>query len=657
MFRSREGKILVAGSQVRVVHKNDAPGAAEVIPQRREPLHFFLRPCLRSLHCSLDNPYMYRLLILTLFSTIVICMIVLASFQRALADKPVSAEVVPNSLKLYSPFDEHKPRIPAEILSDKRLDTSITVLVKSKNMKNLFSEIRRQTGVKIVAARELLGERPIIFFLDKPLRDVMTEISALYGYYWLAKGQKNAWTYELFEDVVHSKRRVEVRDSQEAAKVESLLDCIDLCSKALESDDALERFRQTNPRLYRSVADPALRELLKLIMLHDRATIRGLVNDVGMVRKYADLPPEMQSSVLKIINAALGKGDDPTFEPWRADQMQSAIITLKRWRADLFAPPHIIIVVAVPATKADGTGGMRFFTEWPAYDEGEPGMLSMPTAPPGKVIGEPLPSGTKITVEQNRKQLYSGAILVGDVLDAIARQANLNVIADYYFQETALPACSNEPLDKLVSEICLKMDYTCQVEKNTLRFRFNNWFLQALPEEPPSSLQEHWWRRITETGGLSFDDLLDIACLPDRQTFWGGFRFIPQAWQARRFPRTARVVQMLDSVLEAEACTPAGLSVSRLNADQFSRIADWAGVMGIKETPEGLLKCTIRIEKSGNPVNSLQFLLVLPDGTPRGVPMTASMERLDENQRRTLAAERAAELAADKVELSLPSGK
>ena len=585
---------------------------------------------------------------------LLVCMIVLLPISLTAAEGPAAGtdtpgqESVVNTPKLYCPFDDPKPRMPAEIHSDKRLDRRVTVSAKSKNMRDLFQEIGRQTGVKIVTERELSGERPLLFFRDKPLRDVMTEISNLYGYYWLVKGKRDAWTYELFQDTVHSQKRDQVRDTQESAQVEALLDAIEEASLALKSDAELERFHKTNPRLCSSVDDPGKRELLRMITLMDRPTIRALLNDVGTVQDYTDLWAEMRSAVLKTLNADSG---DPAFMPWTADQLKSTAIHFKRWRASIFTPPHFCFYVDLPAK--DGRPAERYISEWPHYNEGEPDLLNLPTAPLGRVIGDPLPSEAKITVKQTREQLYKGAILVGDVLEAISRQAKVNVIADYYFQETPLPACSDKPLDELVSELCQRMDYTCQVEKDTLRFRFNKWYLQPLPEEPPAKLQEYWWKKVTDTGGLSLDDLIDIACLPGKQTFWGGFRFIPQAPQARLFPRTARVVKMLGS-LEAEACTPEGLPVSKLNEDQFARIADWAGVVGVKETPEGLLRCVIRIETSGEPVNTLKFILILPDGRPRSVALTASLESLDEKKRHKLIEERAAELSSDLVEVAAP---
>ncbi len=572
------------------------------------------------------------------------CLVLLTAACYA-ATEQASAEAP----KLYSPFDETSPKMPAEFDQDKRLDVKVDIAVKSTNMKDLFADLRKATGVSLVVAKEISGERPIVYFQQTPLRDVMSEISALYGYFWLAKGQKDAWTYELFEDLVHAKRREQVRSDQEAAKVEALLDAIDQATKTLDNPAELARMAQTNPRLYKTASDPSKQELLRLINLMDKETIRGCINDVGMGWSYAELSAEMKTGVLKTLNAYVTQ--DPAFVPYTLAEIEKSMVRFKHWRPSVFGAPHLTLYLSLPARGDEPA--WRCMNGWPHYTEGESDFLNLPEAPPGRVEGDPLTSETLVTVKSDRKELYHGGdILLGHALEAVARRGKVNVIANWYFQEDPLPEYTDEPLDKLVRDVCVRMDYSCQVEEGTLRFRANKWFLRPLPEEPPMTLQEHWWRRVTETGGLSLDDLLDIACLRDRQTYWGGFRFIPQAWQARWFPRTGRMVRMLGSAFEDQACTPEGLSVSKLDADQFARLTDWANVMAVKEDEAGLRKCTIRIAKKGDPVNSLQFNLVLSDGTPRSVPLTAQLKRLSEEDRRTLARERAAELAADKVELS-----
>ncbi|NIN66430.1 MAG: hypothetical protein GTO63_17410, partial [Anaerolineae bacterium] len=48
----------------------------------------------------------------------------------------------------------------------------------------------------------------------------MTEISNLYGYYWLVKGKSDEWSYELFEDIRHAQRRDQLRqDYKDRAEI------------------------------------------------------------------------------------------------------------------------------------------------------------------------------------------------------------------------------------------------------------------------------------------------------------------------------------------------------------------------------------------------------------------------------------------------------
>ena len=38
---------------------------------------------------------------------------------------------------------------------------------------------------------------------DRPLRDVITKVSGLFGYYWLVKGSAGSHSYELFGRAPH----------------------------------------------------------------------------------------------------------------------------------------------------------------------------------------------------------------------------------------------------------------------------------------------------------------------------------------------------------------------------------------------------------------------------------------------------------------------
>ncbi|NIM06695.1 MAG: hypothetical protein GTN65_14020, partial [Armatimonadetes bacterium] len=146
-----------------------------------------------SLHRYQKSPSRYATVVL--LAVIVVCSGLGISQSPAWAARISESESGTVALKPYMPFDEPKPKIPKEILSDARLDQKVKVFVKSKNFKQLFAELSEKTGVKLGTTREISGERAIIYFHKRPLRDVMTEISGLYGYHWLVKGKKGEYRY------------------------------------------------------------------------------------------------------------------------------------------------------------------------------------------------------------------------------------------------------------------------------------------------------------------------------------------------------------------------------------------------------------------------------------------------------------------------------
>ena len=88
----------------------------------------------------------------------------------------------------------------------------------------------------------------------------------------------------------------------------------------------------------------------------------------------------------------------------------------------------------------------------------------------------------------------------------------MDCIADYYYQPHDLSSIENEPLSKLVKDVCERCAYTCQVEGKTLRFRSNDWFVQPLRPEPSAKLLDQLRKDIEKGGILSFEVVVSFPC-------------------------------------------------------------------------------------------------------------------------------------------------
>ena len=563
------------------------------------------------------------------------------------------------SLKPYSPFDEPKPRIPKEIMEDKRLDVKVNVFVKSKNFRDLFAEITRQTGVKLTADRDIAAERAIIYFHARSLRDVMTKLSGLFGYYWLPKGKEGSYSYELFEDSRHAVHRDQLRRTGKDAYEELIVTLANACTDDAKNE-AMKRLLQEDPGTYDCIAGSYGKPLASIYAKLGRDFVHRVLNEGPINFSFPDLPPEIQSYILDWNKAQEARSatsqEDSRVQPLTPEDVSTAAIKFERVSYGMWRMPRLGLFIS--------KGNRGYVVTWPlGLEETDLWTLTGHEPPPEKLTGDKLLDEPAITLTAKRKDLRFGMegnlmLHIGDAVQGIAEQSGKDIIADYYFQETFLKSQNKEPLAKLVKELCEKLDYSCQVEGSTLRFRFNKWYLQPLLEEPPARLLEAWWQKITSLGRLDFQDLITIVGLSGKQGSWPGLRFIPGVDLALKSPASWNIWDSFGKDLEAKAQTGEGLPVLQLSRDQFDQLAAWVKLMPWVGPEQDLAAATIRTSKpqvtgvvtgdSSTPSTGQAFMLEWPGRTYQFRPQ---IKPLSEQERNEAIAQRKADVEADKVEV------
>ena len=589
---------------------------------------------------------------------------VMAVCSLGIISVPGDCVVINNdsSLNVYNPFDDPKPKIPQEIIDDSRLDKRIKVFVKSKNLKDLFEELSAKTSVRVRASREIAGERAIIYFHDRPVRDVMTEVSGLFGYYWLVKGKPGEYSYELFEDIRHAKRRESLRDEQHDMQVSLLLEL----AKAATADVPYPEMKQRDPEMYQSQVDTG-----KFIAQFNKDFLKKVLVQDETVFSFSYFSPSMQSAICEWRNT-LGKYrwdqeqrklvENPNWHNCTASDLEGSTIGFRRSSQGLFGFPRITLSI-----KTEQQGNCT--SQWPFWGLNYDQLWQMAEKKaPEKLIGDPIEDETKITKTVDRKIFAHGRadalLLIGDVLEAIGEQSELDVIADYQFQESFFPnGFSGVLVGKIVAAICEQCDYTCQSDEPTLRFRFNKWFVRDPLQQPSSKVVEACWRKLETVGRLETDDLLNLAVLPEKQALWPGFVFMPGVNIARRSPATMRLWSSLRPYAEQQARTEQGISVSGLNAVQLSHLYAWAKPMRVNASQEDLMRAVIRIDSNKHDITKSsnqntethqiyfeEFALVLPDGTryPSSLMLPPA---LSEKDRAELVKQRQKDRESDKIEV------
>ena len=481
----------------------------------------------------------------------------------------------PAATKAYSPFDEPRPKIPQEITDDKRLDQKVKVFVKSTNMKQLFADLSAKTGVKITAAREVSGERLIIYFHKRPLRDVMTEVSGLYGYRWLISGKPGAYEYQLFEDLRHAARRDKLKEERKDRMDALLMDFLD---KYLRDESALQSLAASNPAFQRLLANPEYKgrmdQMRRILSGLGRDRLSNALADGRLALTLGDLSPACQNEMCEWLNNAQRSiaedyrryGEDPSgfLVPYTVEGLSSAPVRVSRVEVGDESLPNfeirikgtgVVAVTQCPGGRNVTEQGLRSGAGWPAREQ--------------VLADKPLPDDPKITSKPAR--LWR-RLLFGDVLETLAGQSDMDVIADYYMQPKYVNPLTAAPFGKYVSGACADFNYTCRASGGTLQFRCNNWYSAPLMDEPPSELLGRLWSKFGKLGELDFNDILEIAALPDSQAKWPGFGFIPGASGVASDLPILRFWKSLSEDQLKTACSDEGLPAAEFDAEHMAHL-------------------------------------------------------------------------------------
>ena len=550
---------------------------------------------------------------------ILLCLVILGVLAAGLASG------ASDPLKPYQPLDEPKPKLPNEILTDSRLDKHVKVFVKSKNLQQLFAELSAKTDVKLLTTQKLRGERAIIYFHDRPLRDVMTEVANLFGYHWSVKGLPGHYRYELYEDSRHAKRRDELRQKQIEAQNELLIAFLKKFAADSLNKDALKRLQGSDPSTYRFIVHPSIKESTSLLMKLGEPFLHRVLAEDGISCSFGDLPQQWQAAMCEranrvsteVKNAFKEQGIQvPDLVPFTPEDMGLVAVDIQSLRSP-YSFPRLLLVVRIP--EEDET---RFMPNLGTPYLKERDLRALADLEPASTTqGDPLPEKPEITIKELRwLDFWRQGLLLGDVLQGIGEQSDVDVIADYYHRgaSTSL-SVQKVPISKLVPSVCQDMDYSSRFDGHTIRLRFNKWYIEPLCEEPPTSLIERCWESLEKNGCISLDVQMEIASLPEKQMKWPGFRFIHGADCSYR-KDSLLLLKALGPELRTIAQSEKGLPAYSLMPDQYNQFVQWAVTLKPDIRPTDLLQSviTMRYQEIWNDDggNNYKLILTLPDGTP-----------------------------------------
>jgi hypothetical protein len=441
---------------------------------------------------------------------------------------------------------------------DPRLTRKLSLSAKGISFSDLCTQWTAQTGIEFSAGKTVADDKATIFCKDRPLRDIMRQITQVFGFLWRRSGEPGRYHYELYQDMRSQLLEEELRNKDRNEALVAL-------------DKEMQRYAK-----FAHLSPEQAREMEKTATGEDKALLKNLGGPGWAgVRLYDSLSPDQL--------AALRNGHEVQFsadaKPGQytlpqemglgvlqslrdsgvgLDATGKATVVYLRTPPGGSAPGVTLVKPAdVPAARPLASLQMRFNELGQVEMFGQGGFMIQPGDNPeasfGGSLAESVAAGVSPSVRDPRNKeanarlasvpallnvvtiepkpsctlpppLYFSSSTPGprattaDVWEAVHHATGIDIVADS-FTKLYPPdkvTVNSLPLFDALNRLCDQMRVKWSRVEGWLQFRSTSFFNDRL-KEVPHRLMQRWAESRKKNGRLTREDLLEIAQLTDPQ--------------------------------------------------------------------------------------------------------------------------------------------
>jgi hypothetical protein len=507
---------------------------------------------------------------------------------------------------------------------DPRLSHEVTCAFKATALFDLCDRLRADTDIQLSAGSSVADGKVTLFCEKMPLREVMRQLSRPFGYTWLrSKKEGGEYRYQLVQDLKSQLLEEELRNRDRNAALLALEQEMSGYRRYLElsPDEALARARSASSeekqRLeHFSSSGWGPIQLYFRLSPHEQAILRsgqkltfgmdgelagkvpGLIGGAGV----QPLPPELRQDVLQsqrdrhVVRRdgsyRTAGADDPGGIPLTAAPEAQPIVTLELHQSELgqfTLDGHSGFAIFNPDAAQKVTYGLT--SQGPlasgrspavlqpnnrkvnAKLAGDPTLRARVSFQPHPSCGAPREAGAPSGPAAADRKVTSA-----DVLEAIHQATGRPVIGDSFTRlyKPEMAAVRDQSLFDALNQVADTMHLRWAKDDAWLQFRSSSYFNDRL-KEVPNRLLARWTASCRQHGGLTLDDLLEIAQLSDAQLdardmaegardCWGLAEWDLSRGSGQR-PHLRYLAQLTPAQRQA-ALTPAGLAFAQMSLAQ-----------------------------------------------------------------------------------------
>jgi hypothetical protein len=473
---------------------------------------------------------------------------------------------------------------------DARLSRRIELGVKAMAFSDLCAQLKEQTGIDLKARRSVADEKVTLFCHDTQLRDIMRQITHVFGFQWGRSGEEGAYRYELSQDLRGQLSEEELRNHDLAAAL-----------VALDEKIADSHYTEAQPLW-------AVNQLYQQLSPQQFAALRsGQEVRFSSARQLggSPMPAEITSNILKTFGIRGANSDGSAFTP------TEATVTLRLSHSELGEAT----IVAERGGMSDSGGGLgevlNFGTaQSPSVAKPDnaktnavlrtnPKWMREVTLQPRHTCPHPKGAGTG---QADAPPLYSFGIETdpnsgephvtsGDVWEELFRQTGMPVVADSYMRlyTPGEVTMQRAPLFDALCRIGDALGVRWRVEDGFLQSRSTSFFWDKV-KEAPNRFLDHWEKDLNDSGVLPLEDVLEISTLTDQQLNSKSVRkFADQCLGLRewglvggysdkdallRLRPHARMLARMTPSQKQESLQPGGVPIGQLAQDVRQELAE-----------------------------------------------------------------------------------
>lgn len=433
---------------------------------------------------------------------------------------------------------------------DSRLQKRVTLAGKALAFGDLCRLLSEKTGITLEASRGVTDDKITVFCTERSLRDVMRQVSALFGFVWERSGGEGAYRYRLTQPLRARLAEEELRNKdahdalvaldEELHRLKQLEDetpeqLLERAAKA--PDDEKKRqlqnlaMRGSGPmRLYNQLSPEDMKALQAGQMLEFSSNPRkpgqqALPGEIGksILAAFADrgrvvvgADGQVNVSVnddMETRGPRVGNGQSPATLP-----ETEALSWLQLKRDEL---GQVSLYGGSGFGYGEGDKANFMLCNGPVAEGRSPSHKPENTKENATLLSDPMLTKKPGSLPKRDRELTTG-----ELLETFHRLSGLDVMGDSYtglYPAEVLTKAPRTTLHALLSSACDQLYLRWRYEKQSgsdprplLRFRTTDFFNRR-PQEIPNRAIARWEQARKDEGALGTEALCEMAQLTDEQ--------------------------------------------------------------------------------------------------------------------------------------------